>query len=92
MHQYTSTFRLIGILVGYYCCGLRYASCGLSCLERGSSCLTAGRFFGKKGEASFLQVLIPFLIILMITASPISIFGIVLVLIAVVGLPGIIRF
>ena len=37
-------------------------------------------------------MLIPFLIILMITASPISIFGIVLVLIAVVGLPGIIRF
>ena len=85
------TFCLIGILEGDYCCDLRYASCGISCLERGSSRITSGRFFVTKGEASFLQVIITFIIILMITDSPLSIFGIVLVLLAVVGFPGIIQ-
>ena len=43
------------------------------------------------GEASFLQVIIPFILILVVTASPLSIFGIVLVLLDVVGFPGIIQ-
>ena len=86
-----STFRLIVTLDEVYCCGLRYTSCIISRLERGSSFLTAGRLFGAKVEASFLQVRIPFLVILVITASPLSIFVIVLVLICVVGFPGIIK-
>ena len=85
------TFCLVIILDGDYWCGLRYATFGLSRLERGFSCLTSGRFFSTKVEASFLQVLINCLIILMINASPLSIFGIFVVLIAVIGFPGIIN-
>ena len=70
---------------------MRYVSCSLSHVERSSSRLTTGRFLCTKGEASFLQVIITFIIILMITASPLSVFGILLVLLAVVGLPGIIQ-
>ena len=70
---------------------MRYASCGIYCLERVSSHLTADRFFITKVQALFLQVLIPFLIILMITAYPLYIFGIVLVILVVVGFPGIIQ-
>ena len=65
--------------------GLRYASSGLSCID----CLsrsTAGGFFGYGGEASFSWVLVPFVIIIMITAFPISILGIAFIICAVFGI------
>ena len=62
-----------------------YASSGILCLDRLSHS-TAGGFFGYDGEVLFSWALVPFVIIIMIAAFPISILVIAFLILNLVGI------